>query len=241
MNTEASEARRIRVARHRLSSLERYAIFAFGVVFLSVILILVVAVPRPTPAQFFVFRLTIALAAAGIGALIPGFLEFEQPLPHKGLIRAGGALALFVVIWFTNPAKLAIEGIAPPPVADARPLLERAVKLIDQRDYATSYQLYSTRARAVVSLQSYGDLFKAVREPLGERTKGPVFFSANSPNEYMGIPGPFVFHLYQSRFSGQEGVWAEVVGVVAEEGEWRMYTHTIGLCVPPMCTPSAGL
>jgi hypothetical protein len=48
--------------------------------FLDAILTLVVAIPKPTLAQFFAFRLALALAAAGIGAFIPGFIHFRQSL-----------------------------------------------------------------------------------------------------------------------------------------------------------------
>lgn len=221
--------------------IERYAVFAFGIAFLVVILTLIVFIPKPTQAQFFVFRLVLALSAAGVGALIPGFIHYEQLLPFKGVLRVGGALALFSVVWFTNPGKLAIEGIAPPPAANARPLLEQAMRLVDGKDYLTSYGLYASGPRAIVSESSYAELFRTVREPLGDRLKGPKLINANTINEYMGTKGPFVIHFYQSRFSGHEGVIAEFVGAIAEEGEWRMYMHTIAPCMAPACLPAPGL
>ena len=96
-----------------IRNIEKTFVFAFGVVFLTAILVLVVLIPTPTPPQFFAFRLTLALSAAGVGALLPGFLRLDIPLPVKGGIRAGGALALFASVWFLNPATLNIE-VQPP-------------------------------------------------------------------------------------------------------------------------------
>jgi hypothetical protein len=52
----------------------------------------------------------LALAAAGVAALIPGFIDVK----YKGLIRAGGALAVFVVVFFLPPAALVTSSAAKP-------------------------------------------------------------------------------------------------------------------------------
>src|SRR5712691_5150601 len=88
---------------------ERIAIFAFGVAFVIVLLVLAVIFPQPTPFQYTVFRIVLALAGAGIAALIPGFIE----LAYKRVIRAGGALGVFVVLYFFSPASL----VAIPPLS----------------------------------------------------------------------------------------------------------------------------
>jgi hypothetical protein len=48
------------------------------------------------------------LALAG-AALIPGFLHFQMKPAKVATIRATGALAVFVVVYFLNPAKLLVE------------------------------------------------------------------------------------------------------------------------------------
>ena len=214
---------------------ERYAIFLFGVIFLSAILTLLVAIPKPTLAQFFAFRLTLALAAAGVGAFIPGFIQLEQPLPHRGLVRCGGAMALFAAVWFSNPAKFAIDGISPPPTADAREYLERFLSVSDSGDLPAAYTMFSDREKASVSASSYSDLVGNVRRPLGQRVKGPMLLNTLNPEEIPGRKGPFVFNVYQSTFSEKPGVWVEVTGVIAEEGKWKMHTYTIQPCLPPFC------
>lgn len=81
---------------------ERHLAFAFGVVFVVVLLVLATLVPNPTPFQYTVFRIVLALAAGGVAAMIPGFLTINVP----NFLRAGGALAVFVIVYFYSPAQL---------------------------------------------------------------------------------------------------------------------------------------
>jgi len=83
--------------------------------FLICLLVIAVFIPEPKPFQIFVFRVVLALAAAGFGATIPGFLKVELPLWKKGLISATRAIALFVVVYKVNPQEL-IHQPAPPGV-----------------------------------------------------------------------------------------------------------------------------
>ena len=76
--------------------------FVFGVVFVSVLLGVAFLVPEPKPFQYTVFRIVLALAAAGVAAVIPGILMVN---PWKWL-RAGGAFAVFVIVYFYAPAAL---------------------------------------------------------------------------------------------------------------------------------------
>jgi hypothetical protein len=80
--------------------------FAFGVVFVVTMLVIAIRFPQPTPFQYNVFRTVLALAAAGAGAMLPGLINLEFTALAGLLLRAGGALALFVIIFFFNPAKL---------------------------------------------------------------------------------------------------------------------------------------
>ena len=80
--------------------------FAFGVVFVMVMLGIAIAIPYPTKFQLLVFRITLALAAGGICAMLPGFLSVTVPT----YVRAGGSLAVFAIIFFFNPATLTIQG-----------------------------------------------------------------------------------------------------------------------------------
>ena len=96
---------------------ERQVAVAFGKVFVITMLALAVWVPNPTPFQYTVFRIVLALATAGLAATIPGFIEVTFP----NWIRAGGALAVFVIVFFYNPASLVVPTPSPSSAQSARP------------------------------------------------------------------------------------------------------------------------
>lgn len=94
-----------------LKTLQQRLAFAFGIVFVIALLVLALAVPNPTPFQYIVFRVVLTLAVAGVAAMIPGFLTVSVP----NWLRAGGALAVFIVVYFYNPASLIVPESEPDP------------------------------------------------------------------------------------------------------------------------------
>lgn len=104
--------------------------FVFGVAFVVALLVLAIKFPTPTPFQYSVFRIVLALAAAGVAAMIPGFINIEVSASTQLLIRAGGAIAVFVVGFFFNPAQLAVQNTAAP-TPDTQ--IASLVGVLDQR------------------------------------------------------------------------------------------------------------
>jgi hypothetical protein len=88
--------------RPRTLPWEKITAVAFGVVFLGILLTIAILIPQPSTFQSFVFRIVLALAAAGLGAVIPGFLHVQA----GPFVRAGGAIALFVIVYWFNPPQL---------------------------------------------------------------------------------------------------------------------------------------
>jgi hypothetical protein len=84
---------------------EKLTSLAFGIVFVVVLLSVAILVPNPTVAQWFVFRVVLALAASGIGAIIPGLIVVNV----SNVVRAGGAIALFLLVYWFNPPKLVVS------------------------------------------------------------------------------------------------------------------------------------
>lgn len=78
------------------------ATFVFGIAFLAVILALAFVFPEPTPFQYLVMRIALALAGAGIATMLTGFINVEIP----EYVKAGGALAVFVMIYAVSTATL---------------------------------------------------------------------------------------------------------------------------------------
>jgi hypothetical protein len=71
-------------------------LFIFGVVFLAVLLWLVFLHPKLTYDECKVVKVVLSLAAAGIGAIIPGTISAKA----GGFAKAGGAAAFFLIVFF---------------------------------------------------------------------------------------------------------------------------------------------
>jgi hypothetical protein len=81
---------------------ERLIAVLFGAAFLIAILVLAVIFPQPTTFQYTVFRIVLAVSAAGFVSMTPGFLD----VTIGNWLRAGGALAVFAVVYFFSPVAL---------------------------------------------------------------------------------------------------------------------------------------
>lgn len=89
----------------RRTNWQKTAAFALGGIFVIVLLLVALVVPNPTEFQLFVFRVILALAAAGVAALIPGFFHIESKTALYA-VRAGGALGVFLLVYLVNPPAL---------------------------------------------------------------------------------------------------------------------------------------
>lgn len=84
-------------------SIEIVLAFVFGVAFLITLIIIAVFIHNPTPFQDRVFRIVLALSASGIAANLPGFLNIDLNSGKGIVIGAGGAIAVFVIVYFFTP------------------------------------------------------------------------------------------------------------------------------------------
>lgn len=78
------------------------ASFVFGVAFVITMIIIAIFAPNPSSFQYTIFRIVMALAAGGVVAAFPGFIEVK----FGKWLRAGGALAVFSIVYYVNPAPL---------------------------------------------------------------------------------------------------------------------------------------
>jgi hypothetical protein len=77
--------------------------FTFGCVALAAVLWLAFRAETLSQEQFEILRIVLALAGGGVGAVIPGFLDVNLKPNAKLAVRAGGALAVFVILYFFSP------------------------------------------------------------------------------------------------------------------------------------------
>jgi len=78
------------------STWERIAVLVVGIILTCVILWFAVLTPEPSDFQYTIFRIALAISGAALAALIPGFIE----LRYRNVVRAGGALAVLVLVFF---------------------------------------------------------------------------------------------------------------------------------------------
>jgi drug/metabolite transporter (DMT)-like permease len=80
----------------------------FGFVFVGAVLVLVIIFPDLNAQQYAIVKTVLALAACGIAGVFTGFIEVEGKVEQLA-VRAGGALAVFVIVFFFTPAPPEIE------------------------------------------------------------------------------------------------------------------------------------
>ncbi len=86
-----------------LSNWEKIVGLILGVALIITLIVLVVLIPKPTEIQLLVFKWVMALSSAGVAGIFSGMIHVEGKIKQFA-IRAGGALAVFVVVYFFNPA-----------------------------------------------------------------------------------------------------------------------------------------
>jgi len=127
--------------------------YIFGVIFIVLLLTIALFVPNPTEAQWYIFKTIIALAAAGVATVLSGSLTVEIPKVLKG----AGALGIFAVVFFYNPANLVVKQDPTDPELKTKSAysLKSSVWVVDltQRQPTGSHDLSTKFSEVVVDRQ----------------------------------------------------------------------------------------
>jgi len=98
------------------------AIMGLGIMFLAIPLILIISRhPDANSTEFWMYRIIASLGAAAIGGSLPGLVAID-----RAGIKATGAVALFVIVFFTTP-KGATPTPTPQPVISQNPAVDPSV------------------------------------------------------------------------------------------------------------------
>jgi hypothetical protein len=100
---------------------ERYVVIALGFILVAAFLAIIFLDIKPDATQWGIVRVLLALMAAAAGALLPGFIEVDGQKAGWQL-RAGGAVALFVMVFFGLAQPEPAPAPAPPPAISFRTL-----------------------------------------------------------------------------------------------------------------------
>ena len=201
--------------------------FVFGVVFLGIMLGFSVGFPNPTPIQVRVFITALALAASGVGAILPGYFDIR----YKSFIRAGGALGLFALVYLNQPnlERQAVSFVAPP--TSPEPIALTYLAAIDNGNLHAAWDSLDPVAHGVVfgSLDQLTQLYETYRKPLGSVVKRELTGtgSVESPSGYpVGLYRNLV---YRTKYSNTAACRTEGVTLRATQDlKWRVFGHTIG-------------
>lgn len=199
---------------------EKIAVFIFGVTFISTLLFVVLKEDLNERA-YSIIRIIMALAVAGVGACIPGFLDVQL----KGFIRAGGAMALFVIVYFFTPDAPSDIDIPPPPSQDPTISAEQWFSLVDAAQYSAAWNLSSSASKVAYPLAVFLTLLNNQRTPLG-RAKDRKLTGVAQSTLYNGRHGNFRFLNYQTAFESGSQL-REIIVVEGEGDSWKVFEHGI--------------
>src|SRR4051812_16442560 len=93
-------------AGQHVEKLDIWLAYVFGCSAVAAVLWLAFRTDNLTDQQFQILRIVLALAGGGVGAVVPGILDLTLNAGTKLALRAGGALAVFVVLYFWSPVYL---------------------------------------------------------------------------------------------------------------------------------------
>lgn len=210
--------------------------FVFGVVFLAVMLGFAIGFPNPAPFQIKVFVTALALAAAGVGAVLPGSLNIK----YKNTVRASGALALFAIVWFSQPALEQNVVTLRAPTESPEPVVAAFLQSLDDGDTAASYAALDPVAvdAMVPTQQGWQRLYDANIRPLG-RTESRMQMGVSSVTSPPGHPvGIYRTYSYLGAYSAIGGCREQAVTVRATQAkDWRVYSYVISPITIP-CMPA---
>lgn len=206
---------------------EVIAAFSFGCAFLIAILAIAFYKPNPTAFEYTIYRIVIALAAAGVGAIIPGFLNIR----FKSWLRAGGAVALFIVVYFFAPATMNTveEAAVAIPTADAKLGSDDWLKIVDEGRFDDAYKRMGKYFQSQYKFSEFDQIIGRERRFLGQAS-GRQLLSTMPLVSPPGSPkGAYRQYIYKTKFQREPQELYESVLLVGEGDEWRVVGYFTGV------------
>jgi hypothetical protein len=198
--------------------------FGFGVIFIITALAFSISTPNPSPFSQWVFITVLALASAGAGAVIPGLIRIQLPYAS-----AGGALALFVIVFATKPAIVGTIVNLIEPKHDPLPTIQAFLGRIDTGRVEEAWQSMDNIARAgpAQDLDQIRKIYANARAPLGD-VRQRTEIGANLFYSPAGYPiGVYRLATFRTHFLSGQCYLEKVLVRANDKLEWNVYDHNI--------------
>jgi hypothetical protein len=212
--------------------------FAFGAIFIITILVFTAVVKDPSPTEVWTYRIILALAAAGVAAILPGFIDIK----YKGFVQAGGAIGVFVLILLAFPAPETKPQVAPTPAPETAKVetttpqavvwptedpdfvARKYVELVDNGKYLEAYEQIDKSIG--MPWATFEASYKAGHTPLGaaeDRRQTGAKRELDPPGK---AKGAYALVTYQTKFAKEDKCREEVVELRAmPDNSWSVAKH----------------
>ena len=144
---------------NKISIGEKWFAVISGLIFLMAILAIALFLPRREEFRIDVFRIVLALAGGAFAAILSGFLVLEGRFP-RSIVRVGGSLAFFVIIFWVNPLALLSPVTSLPVSGPIKPRITARIVNVDDQA-----KIFVNGKEVVVSYWGKGEGGK----PIGHR------------------------------------------------------------------------
>lgn len=216
--------------------------FVFGAIFIITILAFATLVKDPSSTAIWTYRVILALAAGGVAAILPGFIDVK----YKSFVQAGGAIGVFVLVLMAFPTPsagpekpAATEKAAEAPAQAASPAASQAivwptedpdfvarkyVELVDNGKYLEAYEQIDKSIG--MPWATFEATYKAGHAPLGvaeDRRQTGAKREIDPPGK---AKGGYAIVTYQTKFAKEAKCREEVVALRAmPDNSWRVAKH----------------
>lgn len=217
--------------------------FVFGAIFIITILAFATLVKDPSSTAIWTYRVILALAAGGVAAILPGFIDVK----YKSFVQAGGAIGVFVLVLMAFPTpspapekpaapEKAAEAAsqAPAPAASSQEIVwptedpdfvaRKYVELVDNEKYLEAYEQIDKSIG--IPWATFEATYKAGHKPLGaaeDRRQTGAKREIDPPGK---AKGAYALITFQTKFAKEPKCREEVVELRAmPDNSWRVAKH----------------
>ena len=211
-------------------SIDLLLTFSFGILALLLLFCVALFVETPNSLLLLVFRVTLALACAGVAAMLPGFVQLSVSTGTNMAIRAGGAVAIFVLIYLVDPGSrftsIANDCIVPSaPNNEFLPIAESWTRKVDEGRYEDAYDSASNWTKNQYTLDLFTLVFREFSQKMGALKNRKIYGVTSVEKLPSAECGNFRVVTFLSKFEG-EAELLEFVVLMIENNRWVVREHT---------------